>query len=192
MTAGGRHGGDFSSTETQDASRHHSASRNPVHYACTFLFSSVQRSGCCEEVLRKRHCTMLAVQLLDFLNVQGMHHKNSRTSMADSSHHHWGGSSRIAALPTGTSLNYRSASHATLLPAHHFERFLKLLIMLHAKDPVADARSAPACHPGSRITSLYTPGESQTPSVVKNEAQHKLSRWPWSVMGREVCTPDSS
>jgi hypothetical protein len=137
------------------------------------------------------HCAMWAVQLLDFLGLVRMHHKNSRTSMAAASQRHWGTPPRNAVLPAAITLTSRRASHATLLVAHRFETFLHLLTTIGAQKSLKDAHTALPCHARGPATALSAPSGSETAAGGGNETHHKLHRWPWSMMGKEVGAQDS-
>jgi hypothetical protein len=163
----------------------------------TFLYASLPYFISRRLVLRvsatreTRHCAMWAVQLLDFLGLVRMQHKNSRSSMAAASQRHWGTPPRNAVLPTATNLTFRPASHATLLVTHRFETFLHLLTTVGAQKSLEDAHSALPCHLRGPATVLSAPSGSETAAGEGNEMQHKLHRWPWSMMGKEVSAQDS-
>jgi hypothetical protein len=190
MSTGGRHGCNIPSAEAQHASRYQSASRNLLHPPCTLLLLTSN----CRRSLHDRHrelsLRMRAVQLLDFLSVPRLHQKHSRGPTAAAQQGHWRRSLRSAVMPAATTPNFTPASHSTLQAAYQLERYLRLLITRKAQGVLADG-SALAPHSGCPPTGLSAATGDQTAAGLQNDVQHHLSRWPWSMLGKEVRVQDS-
>jgi hypothetical protein len=132
------------------------------------------------------YCVMYAVQLLDVLSVPRMHWRRPRAPSAAAPLDQSSRYSRSAVLPLDNTSNFPAASHAPRLPAHHFERFLRDMTTIQAQGALKDEHTAPSRQQGTASRSP-APAGSQLGAGYRNEDQFKLSRWPWSMLGKEVC-----
>jgi hypothetical protein len=129
---------------------------------------------------------MLPVQLLDLLSVFRVHWKHPCIAGRASPRPFWARSSKSAVWPAHTVLNTPvSNTHDTAQTAPYLEHFLRLLNTIQVHGGLPDACSALACPPSDPAACVAS-AQSRIPAESKNEVQHKLSRWPWSVMGKQV------
>jgi hypothetical protein len=146
----------------------------------------LQVQGLAWALAEHRHPEMCAVQLLDILNVLRMFRKHPHAPAAGAPLGHWCRSSRSAVLPLVTNLESSPASHAPLLSGHRMERFLWALATMQVQEVLANKHSAPSSHHGGPSTGHCAPSRNQLAEQSKKLEQFKLSRWPWSMMGKQV------
>jgi hypothetical protein len=137
-----------------------------------------------------RHRALHAVQMLEFLNVLQTQWKHTYEPSAAAPQGLWGRSPRSAVLPLPITLNSSPASHATLLLAYQFERLLRVLTTIPAQGVLADERSTPLSHPVCPEAGSRVPAVNKFSAEFRKGDQLKLSRWPWSMVGKEVCAQD--
>jgi hypothetical protein len=123
------------------------------------------------------HFVMCAVQLRDFTGVSLWHRTRASTASAAAPQAHKRASSWSAVLP---------ASHSTFHSSLHWERFLRLLAASQAQGLLADARLYPPSDAEGPAPVCRTTARNWMAAESKNAAQHQLSRWPWSILGKEV------
>jgi hypothetical protein len=133
-----------------------------------------------------RHPALYAVQLLEVLNAIRMRWKQPRAPSAAASQVHWRRPSRSAVSPLATTLNSKPVSDATLLLAHQFECFLRVLTTNQGQAILAQDHSAPSSHTVTLETGSHAPKVNQFGSEIRQEDELKLSKWPWSILGKEV------
>jgi hypothetical protein len=132
------------------------------------------------------------VQLLEFLNLLRMHRKQPHAPSVAAPQGHWGMFPRSAVLPLATTLNSIPSSHAALLLAHRFESLLQVLTSKQAQRVLTDEHSAPSSHPVCPESGARAPAVNQLGAELRPEDQLKLSRWPWSLLGKEVRSQESA
>jgi hypothetical protein len=133
------------------------------------------------------HFVMLAVQLLDFLSILRLHRTQPRTTAAAASSLFRARSSWSAVLPVRSGLDMAvSKTHARVQAAPNFKHFQRLLATVQVQGVLPDACSVPSSLPSVPAACLDVSAQSRVAGEAKNEVQHKLGRWPWSVMGRQV------
>jgi hypothetical protein len=101
---------------------------------------------------------------------------------------HWGRFAQSAVVPLATNYVSNPASGAILLHAHHCERFLRFLSPMQVQSVPADEHSAPSAHlggPGS-----LAPAGSRLAAEFSKRGQLHVSRWPWSMLGKQVREQD--
>jgi hypothetical protein len=132
------------------------------------------------------HIEMLAMQLLDFLSVIRVNKRHPRTAAAAARNPYRVKSSWSAVLPVRSGLNtVVPESCDTVRAALNLEHFLRLLTTIQAQGVFADTCSALSSPPGDPAPCVVS-AQRQLAAESKNEVQHKLSRWPWSVVGKQV------
>jgi hypothetical protein len=129
---------------------------------------------------------MLTVQLLDFLSVIRVGQRHPRIAAAAAPPSKRASHSWSAVLPVHSELNMAApTAHETIEAVLDFEHFLWLLTTKQVQGVLPDACSALSSPPGDPAACIVS-AQSQLANESKNELQHKLSRWPWSVMGKQV------
>jgi hypothetical protein len=136
------------------------------------------------------HFTMCAVQLLDVTGASLWHWTrstgSSRASVAAAQAHR-SSSSWNAVVAAGSPLHLVvPESHSTLHPELHLERFRRLLTASQVQGLLAEACSDLPFYDEDPATVRLALARNWMAAEAQFAAQHKLSRWPWSMIGIEV------
>jgi hypothetical protein len=132
------------------------------------------------------HFVMLTVQLLDFLSVLRVCQRHPRTAAAASPPSLRARSSWSAVPPVHCWLTAAvPKAHDMVQAVPNYEHFLRLLTMIQTQGVLADTCTALSSPPNDPAACIVT-AQSQLATEAENQLQHKLSRWPWSMMGKQV------